>query len=153
VNSLKKLVTALCVVLLTYLVLVGCTQTQSKVEDTSKVIIDYLESKDYKIVSYEGKVLERTISEDDLSYTPYKNMWTLQEVNPADYIGEKLETYEVIVKNHILDNAEDNKNKQTIVSVLVVDGEIIGGTSKPDYDGAEKLGGFYSLEGKTLEEI
>ena len=154
---MKKVVGVLCAVLLTCLMLVSCNQEQRKVkeiEDISEKVVDYLKSKDYKVVFYKGKVLSRTITEKDLTYMPYQTMWKLQKVNPQDYIGKKIETYEVIVKNHVLDNAKDNNRKQTIVSVLVVDGEIIGGTSKPDYDdGLVRAGGFISLEGKSLGEI
>jgi hypothetical protein len=51
------------------------------------------------------------------------------------------------VKNHPL---EKIYNVNTNVYALVSDGQVIGGTSFPDGD---FVGGCYSLDGKTLEEV
>lgn len=103
----------------------------------------YLEEQGYDVVSYEG---DRTLSFEkaDLLEAPVRDTWEVQTTPPDAYIGRDIRQEHFIVRNHPLGQAN--------VFVMMVDGEIIGGTSYPD--SAEPLtGASYSLDGKTAEEL
>ncbi|WP_214830473.1 hypothetical protein [Exiguobacterium sp. s56] len=109
----------------------------------AKVAKAYLEEQGYDVVSYEG---DRTLSFEkaDLLELPTRSTWEVQTTPPDDYIGRDIRKERFIVRNHPLGQAN--------VFVMMVDGEIIGGTSYPD--SAEPLtGASYSLDGKTAEEL
>lgn len=109
----------------------------------AKVAKAYLEEQGYDVVSYEG---DRTLSFEkaDLLELPTRSTWEVQTTPPDDYIGRDIRQEHFIVRNHPIGQAN--------VFVMMVDGEIIGGTSFPD--SAEPLvGSAYSLDGKTVEEL
>ncbi|UTT42247.1 hypothetical protein [Exiguobacterium aurantiacum] len=109
----------------------------------AKVAKAYLEEQGYEIVTYEGN---RTsgFEKADLLELPTRSTWEVQAKPPDAYIGHDIRQERFIVRNHPLGQAN--------VIVMMVDGEIIGGTSYPD--SAEPLtGASYSLDGKTAEEL
>ncbi|TCI68897.1 MULTISPECIES: hypothetical protein [unclassified Exiguobacterium] len=115
----------------------------------AKVAKAYLEEQGYDVVSYRGN---RTSSfeKEDLLELPTQSTWQVQTPPPDDYIGRDIRHEYFIVRDHPLDDVAELG--QTNVSVMMVDGEIIGGTSFPD--SAEPLvGSAYSLDGKTVEEL
>ncbi|WP_214837100.1 hypothetical protein [Exiguobacterium sp. s36] len=115
----------------------------------AKVAKAYLEEQGYDVVSYRGN---RTSSfeKEDLLELPTESTWQVQTTPPDDYIGRDIRHEYFIVRNHPLDDVAELG--QTNVSVMMVDGKIIGGTSYPD--SAEPLtGSSYSLDGKTAEEL
>lgn len=71
--------------------------------------------------------------------------WGLQLVDPSKYFGKTINVEKFIVKNHPL-----AKGKVDIY-VYEVDGQPIGGTSHPHCD--TSVGGYWSLDGKSLEEL
>lgn len=83
---------------------------------------------------------------------PYSQYWSVQSVDPLSYVGKRITTSKFIVKNHPLDNENDNRNKQTIIFLMEADNEVVGGYSFPDYDELNK-GWVYTIDGKTLEEF
>lgn len=152
---MKKVLTMALTLTLVIVLIAGCSKegnNTEQVDSNMEIVSRYLEDKEYEIVTNNGKVVERVLKKEDLLYPPYQKQWAVQNVNPEDYIGKKIQIYEVIVKNHLLDNEEGNNKKQTIVKTMIVNNQVIGGYSLPDYD-IPHYGGVYSLEGKTLEEI
>lgn len=110
----------------------------------------FLEDKGYKIISSNGVVESYILGSDTLVGPNYGLIWGIQSVTVDDYIGKTIDTYGFIVKNHKLDTIGD-KN-ETLVWLLVCEGEIIGGYSLPN--SSEPLyGGVYSIDGETLEEV
>lgn len=66
----------------------------------------------YLIISNEGIVSEYLLDKKLLTDMPYMQYWSVQSVDPVDYIGKEITTSKFIVKNHPLDNEKDNtKNK------------------------------------------
>jgi hypothetical protein len=79
-----------------------------------------------------------------------------QSVFPDEFIGKIIHHEYFLVKNHPLDNWKSGSNRsigKMSVSVLIVDGTPIGGTSFPRTKRNDLVGAPYSLDGKTLEEI
>lgn len=115
----------------------------------AKVAQAYLEEQGYEIVTYEGNGTS-SFEKADLLELPTRSTWEVQTTPPDDYIGRDIRKERFIVRDHPLDEVAELG--QTNVSVMMVDGEIIGGTSYPD--SAESLtGASYSLDGKTAEEL
>jgi hypothetical protein len=110
----------------------------------------FLKDKGYSIVSSDGKVEEYVLKKEHLMKLPYSQIWGVQQIDANDYLNKTIESFKFTVRNHPLDNLEGNNDKQTTVRVLVCENKAIGGTSLPDED---LVGGVYSLEGKTLEEV
>jgi hypothetical protein len=109
-----------------------------------------LKDKGYSIVLSDGKVGEYVLKKEFLMKLPYSQIWGVQQIDANDYLNKTIESFKFTVRNHPLDNLEGNNDKQTIVWVMVCENKAIGGTSLPDED---VVGGVYSLEGKTLEEV
>ncbi|EHI99512.1 cell wall binding repeat-containing protein [Clostridium sp. DL-VIII] len=118
-------------------------------EKDEKTAENYLADQGYKIITSRGKTSEYILEKNMLwgSSGDYSEVWGVQRVEPDKYFGKQIIGYNFIVKNHPL---EKIYNVNTNVYVLISDGQIIGGTSFPDGD---FVGGCYSLDGKTLEEI
>jgi hypothetical protein len=110
----------------------------------------FLKDKGYSIVSSDGKVEEYVLKKEHLMKLPYSQIWGVQQIDANDYLNKTIESFKFTVRNHPLDNLKGNNDKQTTVWVLVCENKAIGGTSLPDED---LVGGVYSLEGKTLEEV
>lgn len=98
---------------------------------------------------YEGNGTS-SFEKADLLELPTRSRWEVQTTPPDKYIGRDIRQEGFIVRNHPLDEVADLG--QTNVTVMMVDGKVIGGTSFPD--SAEPLtGAAYSLDGKTAEEL
>jgi len=76
---------------------------------------------------------------------PYMMQWGLQSVDPIEYFGKTIQVEKFIVQNHPL------AKEKVDVFVYVADGLPIGGTSS--LHGEVFDGGYWSLDGKTLEEL
>lgn len=105
----------------------------------------YIEEKGYRVISYEGQSANYELTKEKLTQLPYMMYWGLQSVDPADYIGKIINVEKFIVTNHPL-----SKGKVEVY-VYEAQGMPIGGTSVPHGDTSD--GGYWSLEGKTLEEL
>ncbi|MEW9669867.1 hypothetical protein [Ammoniphilus sp. 3BR4] len=119
-------------------------------------VAQYLEQKGYKVLSIEGSVETYELSKEKITTSPYAIAWGLQTVEPSEYFGKTVDIQKFVVENHPLDNWESNNVKskgKTEVYVYVVDGKAIGGTSLPVTDDVSVRGGYWSLDGKTLEEV
>ncbi|MGO4542258.1 hypothetical protein [Paenibacillus sp. 2TAB19] len=136
---MKVLISIIVLVLL-----IGCSGGNELPFERS-AITDYIEEKGYTIISYEGPSSSYELTKEKLTQLPYMMYWGLQSVDPADYIGKTINSEKFIVTKHPLANGKVD------VYVYEVDGKPFGGTSYPHGDTAD--GGYWSLEGKTLEEL
>ncbi|MFD1179458.1 hypothetical protein ACFQ3W_24620 [Paenibacillus puldeungensis] len=105
----------------------------------------YLENKGFQVVSYEGLAESYELTKQKIVTLPYMIYWGLQLGDPSQYFGKTVNVEKFIVKNHPLSQGKVD------VYVYEVNGLPIGGTSYPHGDTSD--GGYWSLEGKTLEEL
>ncbi len=138
-NDLKYLFPILLLVFL-----IGCNERNELPKEQS-VSQSYVESKGYQIVSYEGRVESYELTKQKIVSLPYMMYWGLQLVDPSKYFDKTINVEKFIVKNHPLSKGKVD------VYVYEVDGQPIGGTSYPNGD--RSYGGYWSLDGKTLEEL
>jgi len=129
-------------VLLTFSI--GCTE-QSNIPTEQATSQSYLETKGYHIISKEGQVKSYELTKQKLMDLPYMMCWGLQSVDPSVYIGKTIHIQKFIVTNHPL------SKEKVEVYVYLVDSQPIGGTSFPNGDTTD--GGYWSIDGKTLEEV
>lgn len=133
-------------IVLSLLIVTGCSNAEgveqgNKRNELSKMKTasqSYLENKGYQIVSYEGRAESYELTKQKIISLPYMIYWGLQPVDPSKYFGKTINVEKFIVKNHPLTQGE-------------VDGQPIGGTSYPHGDTSD--GGYWSVDGKTLEEL
>jgi hypothetical protein len=140
------------------LFLIGCStnsQVESQMTPVESTISQELQHTGYQVIEAKGKTEEYQLTKEQLSKLPYSIYWGLQAVDPTPYIGKTVQVYKFIVTHHPLDNWTSGTVKakgQSEVYVFYVDNKIVGGTSHPVVD--EQLqGGYWSLDGKTLEEV
>lgn len=143
--------------------LTGCSASQSvNISDQNGITAkDYVESKGYKVSSYEGTSEVYTLTKEKLMSLPYSNYWGLQTEDPSAYLDKEVSVQKFIVANHPLDHWQSTSAKpenivkskgKTEVWIYFVDNEAVGGHSYPVID-QEMLGGVWSLDGRTLEEV
>lgn len=146
---MKKVIT-----LFLFLVFVtGCSSMETSVSENP--VAQYLEQKGYKVLSFDGSVETYEMSKEKIIKLPYSIGWGLQTVEPSEYFGKTVDIQKIVVANHPLDNWESNNAKskgKTEVYVYVVEGKVVGGTSLPVTNESVR-GGYWSLDGKTLEEV
>jgi hypothetical protein len=127
-------------------IITGCNNQSSETEEIAKI---YLEKKGYEVISYEGES-SIVFSKSQLLELPGEQIWGVQYVEPDNYLNKEIETASFMVKNHPLDNMYDMG--KTNLTVYIFNQEVIGGWSLP-HSKERLVGGFYSLDGKTIEEI
>ncbi|WP_028609696.1 hypothetical protein [Paenibacillus harenae] len=140
-------------IMLSLLIVTGCSNAEgveqgNKRNELSKMKTDsrsYLENKGYQIVSYDGRAESYELTKQKIISLPYMMYWGLQLVDPSKYFGKTINVEKFIVKNHPL-----AKGKVDIY-LYEVDGQPIGGTSYPHGDTSD--GGYWSIDGKTIEEL
>ncbi|MWC27116.1 hypothetical protein GON22_03245 [Paenibacillus sp. MMS18-CY102] len=130
--------------LLLLVFVMGCT-TKNEMPSEQAVLRTYLEDKGYQSISYEGIAESYELTKQKIVTLPYMMYWGMQPEDPSKYFGKTITVKKFIVKNHPLSQGEVD------VYVYVVDGQPIGGTSYPH--GSKMYGGYWSIEGKTLEEL
>lgn len=136
------------------IILFGCSNnlisenSKKEYSKAERFIID----KGYLITSNEGIVSEYLLDKKLLTEMPYLQYWSVQSADPISYVGKRITTSKFIVKNHPLDNENDNRKKQTIIFLMEADNEVVGGYSLPDFDELH-MGWVYTIDGKTLEEF
>lgn len=132
------------------LFLVACgNEEEPEIGKYGRAAEKYLEKKDYQVVSYNGEYANK-LEKKNLLEDHEQSLWALQFVSPDAYIGKTLYYEHFIVKNHPIDALSDFG--LTAVTVIVVDGKVIGGTSMPLSDGS-LMGTGYSLNGESVEDI
>ncbi|MEI7027225.1 hypothetical protein [Paenibacillus sp. y28] len=127
--------------LLLIIALAGCTEPEWKQSEAAGLLLQ----KGYRLIAYEGQVQSYVLTREKLTELPYMVYWGLQQAEPADYIGKTIEVEKFIVRKHPLSEGKVD------VFVYTVEGRPVGGTSYPHK--AVLAGGYWSLEGRTLEEI
>ncbi|MEK4327941.1 hypothetical protein MKZ24_18265 [Paenibacillus sp. FSL R7-0297] len=143
--------------------LTGCSASHSAttLDHNATAAKDYLESKGYKVSSYEGSSEVYTLTKEKLMNLPYSNYWGLQTEDPSVYLDKEVNVQKFIVTNHPLDNWKSTSAKpenivkskgKTAIWIYVVDNQAVGGHSYPVIDQAMD-GGVWSLDGRTLEEV
>ncbi len=134
----------------------GCTEKSINNEisnDNEKVAEEFINSKGYEIVEFKGELEKYTLDKNKLVGSegiPYSQMWAVQEIEPDIYFGKEIEIYEFLVEKHPLEEIYEDTTDGVNLYIMVCDNKIIGGYSYPN---ADVFGAYYSLEGKTLEEV
>ncbi len=124
------------------LFLVACgkemeTESEPEMTENGQVAEAYLEEQQYSIVSFEGEHTS-TLTLEELAEDRERNVWGLQTVSPDEYVGKTIYYENFTVKDHPI--GEQSPAGQIAVSVMIVDGKVIGGTSFPVTDGSVRFG-------------
>ncbi|MCT2535478.1 hypothetical protein NC661_20355 [Aquibacillus koreensis] len=151
-------------ILLLVFIVIGCSE-----EKTQDIAEKYLAEQGYEVITTieSPAVSSFTLVEEDVSDekkpmlagTIVKRMWLVQEQELKDYKGEKIEVKQFVVENHPLDDWVSEYDEtlksvgETHVTLLVVDGDVIGGTSAPGLNRSVAGNPQFSLDGKTFEEV
>jgi hypothetical protein len=120
---------------------------------------DIIEARGYSIISAAGQSESYELSKEKLNQPPYMTIWSVQETEPDPYIGKMIASYSFVVSGHPLEqmytaSADHSSEYEIHINVLLSDGEVIGGYSYPiKKDNVALMGGVYSLDGKTQEEL
>ncbi|MFF2093673.1 hypothetical protein [Paenibacillus sp. NPDC058174] len=130
--------------ILLLVILIGCSAPNDLTRNQSAAK-SFLEKRGYQVLSYEAHAESYELTKQKIITLPYMMYWGLQSVDPVPFFGKTIEVEKFSVKNHPLSAGKVN------VFVYVVNGKAIGGTSAPSDD--ESDGGYWSLDGKTLEEV
>lgn len=138
--------------LLFFLLISGCAQGDEPIPltENAEIAKRYLEDKGYEVLSYEGEKT-MTYTRSDLTKLPAKQVWAVQTIEPEPYMNKEIHLVRFFVKGHPLDDAY--QEGKTNVTVMMWSQEVIGGTSFPYSKQNDLVGGSYSLDGKTTEEI
>lgn len=150
----------LLLVLSAFLVILPGCREQGVQKAEVEAAKTYLVDRGYVVKSSQGLVREYTLSKDLLTRMPYMDEWMLQTVDPAMFVGHRIRVLRYVVVNHPLDSYKyrDRSGRlitagKTVVNVFMVDGSPVGGTALPLVDDAAWMGGAYSIDGKTIEEV
>jgi hypothetical protein len=139
---------------LTIFIFAGCAKKATGDEKTAE---EYVKAQGYKITSYNGEVQRYTLDKSKLyggTHTiPYQQVWSVQKVEPDKYFGKEIVVYGFLVKNHPLQSRDENAKNGVKLVIMLSEGKVIGGSSLPYTGDVVPAGGYYSLEGKTLEEV
>lgn len=141
VSTLKKLF-----ILCSLLFLIGCSKDEKTFENLTEdgeIAKAYLEEQGYEVVGYNGESVLYFKEADFKTGSFEEKFWSVQPVKPDAYYEKSLSYVSFVVKNHPLD--KQSEKNQTLVSVLLYDHKVIGGTSLPDINAS--VGGFHSLNG------
>ncbi|MDQ0112440.1 hypothetical protein [Paenibacillus harenae] len=153
-GSISIMKTKLIILFLISIIMVGCNNHE---DNTNKVSLSttaelFITKKGYKIVKNEGYVYEYILEKKHLTEMPYLQYWSVQTIDPVSFVGKRIKTSKFIVKNHPLDNIDNNRGKQTNIYIMETEKQIIGGYSLPVHDDLQ-MGWVYTIDGKTLEEL
>ena len=110
----------------------------------------HLENIGCDVLSFDQEGWEE-FQESRLTNKPNQDFWSVQKVEPNNYLNKKIDTYNFTIKNHRFDNMF--AMGKTKVSVYMLNGEIFGGWSYPISEDNDVMGSVFSLEGLTAEEV
>lgn len=137
------------VILVLLLPLIGCTTSITNENDL--MVEQYVLDRGYTIVQNEGIVHEYILDKKQLVEMPYVQYWSVQDVDPLMYVGEKISTSKFAVSGHPLDENSDYDKPQTTVYVMSSATGIIGGYSYLMHSEMND-GWVYTIDGQTLEQ-
>ncbi|WP_405110021.1 hypothetical protein MHH28_32445 [Paenibacillus sp. FSL K6-1217] len=142
---------------LVLLAMAGCSNNQNipREQTDEQTAAGYIEALGYTIVASEGVSSRYTLEPQRLESLDDMQLWAVQEQEASTYFGKEITTYQFIVENHPLAQEYPADEYKVFANVMVVDHEVIGGSSAPlsTTKNLVVAGGEYSIEGKTLEEI
>lgn len=145
---MKKVI--LAVIAMFIMLLTSCGKSATGDEKKAE---DYVKAKGYRITSRDGQVRKYTLEKSRLykgtKNISYQQIWGVQKVEPDKYFGKEIIVYGFIVKNHPLEKIP-KQSRDTRLYIMLSESEVIGGYSYPN---ADVSGAFYSVDGKTLEEV
>ena len=127
--------------------LVACSNDEDTLRDLSsnaEIAKAYLEQHGYKVIQFNKEkelIFTKEQLEDKNSFE--SKFWAVQSIEPDAFFNEPLQLVTFTVKNHPQD--KHSNKKQTVVSVLMDEQDVIGGTSIPDIKAS--VGGFNPLHG------
>ena len=131
------------------LLIVGCGR---QVIGDEKIAKQYVMEQGYDVNSNLGEVYSYTLDKSKLfghpESLPFQQAWGVQQTEPDLYFGKKVIIYGFTVSNHPLEKIYHAKSN---VYVMLSESKVIGGYSFPDVEGM--VGSYYSVDGKTLEEV
>ena len=139
-------------IILTLIFLVACSNEETKLNNLSEngeIAKGYIESLGYDVVAFEQEDVVRFMKQD-MNLPPNKQFWSVQTIEPTNYLGKDLVRINFLVKNHPL--ADMYESDKTELSVVLWNKEVIGGTSFP-HSKEPLVGVSSSLDGKTPEEV
>ena len=145
--ELKKIL-----VLITLIFLVACSNEETELNNLSEngeIAKGYVESLGYEVVAFEQEDVVRFM-EQNMNLPPNKQFWSVQMIEPTNYLGKDLVRINLLVKNHPLANMYESD--KTELSIILWNKEVIGGTSFP-HTKEPLIGGSYSIDGKYSEEV
>ncbi len=111
--------------------------------------IKYIEDRGYNIKSSSGFSHEYILTKLMLTTNSIRE-WSVQSVDPMEFIGESISFYRFVVTNHKLD--KDGDQNETLLVLMVCNDEIFGGYSV--VSNSEPLFGWvYNIDGYSLEDV
>jgi hypothetical protein len=145
---MKKVLIFFISIGLMLLIVMGCSKAAFSGDEITAE--EFVKSQGYKINARKGEVQKYTLEKNKLiggMNIPYQQSWGVQKIEPDKYFGKEITVYGFTVSNHPLKKIY---KINTIVFIMLAEGKVIGGYAFPD---AEMVGAYYSLDGKTLEEL
>lgn len=149
----KKIVICLLLSLL-LIPITGCSPNILNKSD-EQIAANFIKLLGYTIVSYDGEYPKYTLDRELLKNSGEFKLWGVQKAEPEQYIGKDIHTFKFTVTNHPLQKIFSHDKYDILVTVMVVDHNVIGGTSLPNYKVVETVmaGTPSSIEGKDMNEI
>lgn len=149
----KKIVICLLLSLL-LIPITGCSPNILNKTD-EQIAANFIKLLGYTIVSYDGEYPKYTLDRELVKNSPNMGIWAVQKPEPDLYFGNEITTFNFTVKNHPLERLYSNKEFNIWVTVMLVDHNIIGGTSGPVLKNSTQVlaGGPSSIQGKDTSEI
>lgn len=158
-EQLKESSMIMLLLTLIFLFISGCTgEAESMLHGEERTAADAIETRGYKILSNLGESEAYVLDREKLMQPPYMNIWSMQEAEPELYFGKTITSYDFVVSGHRLEQMYASVNQSSDyyfhVNIMLSEGEVIGGYSYPvRKDGTLLMGGVYSLDGKSLDEM
>jgi len=142
-----------------FLIVTGCSsEAEPAIHGDERKAADAIKAKGYKIFSTLGESEVYILDREKLIEAPYMNIWSVQEADPEQYFGKSIASYDFVVSGHPLEQMYASTNQSSKyefhINVMLSEGEVIGGYAYPvGIDGALSMGGAYSIDGKSQEEM
>jgi len=137
----------------------GCSsEAEPELHGDERKAAEAIKAKGYKILSTLGESEAYILERAKLLEAPYMNIWSVQEAVPEQYFGKSIASYDFVVSGHPLEQLYASANQSSEykfhINVMLSEGEVIGGYAYPvSKDGALSMGGVYSINGKSQEDM
>lgn len=149
----KKIVICLLLSLL-LIPITGCSPN-ILIKSDEQIAANFIRLLGYTIVSYDGESPKYTLDRELLKNLGEFKLWGVQKTKPEQYIGKEIHTFKFTVTNHPLQKIFSHDLYDILVTVMIVDHNVIGGTSLPNYTVVKTVmaGGVFSIQGKDTDKI